>query len=80
MLQYVRLDYALHYPMFHNVSGLSCASPWSLTFRLYCANQFVERYDNKTTDHTVRLLSVTVTIKQTMSRISFAFPARVLTD
>ena len=77
MLQYVRLDYALRYPMLHYECGLRCASPWSLTFRLHCANQFVERYDNKTTDHTVRLLSVTVTIKQTMSRISFAFPARV---
>ena len=49
-----------------------------MTFRLHCTNQFVERYDRETTDLTVRLLSATVAVNETMSRMSFAaFTARV---
>ena len=49
-----------------------------MTFRFHCANQFVEIYDKETTDLTVRLISATVAVNQTMSRMSFAaFPARV---
>ena len=51
---------------------------WTMTFRLHCTNQFVERYDRETTDLTVRLLSATVAVNETMSRMSFAaFTARV---
>ena len=30
MLQFVRLHFVLHYPIFYNECAVSCASPWSL--------------------------------------------------